>query len=351
MNAFKSTVRFQGPGGIDVTKHTFRCAAVVTITLSGSSLSATLTSGGDGYLHGTGAAYVPGYTWSGGTLAGGGTPTSGDYPTVTLTVDTTASDNQFGQVTGVSLAGGAAAWDTAPTLTIDSPETGTMPTVPCYTDPPAGTWTVTVSHACFVDQVLSATVVQCISQTLTPAMKLVFTTIHYSDNYGYVDIPIVDSSLCVQYGTYIYTSDYVVKSVACPYYMFPVCLGHQTDTVQVNVAVALFIDDAGNLGGWVARWAPLATFWPSCAAGNAWPPGTVPGVAVDDSNLGLSGTDADATSCVISGPRPHLDTGFLPNSTGTFGFGMTCAVPTSGPFAVNGEPGPETSVYATVSLS
>ena len=257
-------MRFQGPGGIDKTLYSnYLDPATASITLSSGTIGATIGRAGNGYYHTGGFPYVPGYTWSGGTVTGGGAPAN--YPAVTLVVGSGAN---WGRILSISLSGYLTGWETAPTLTIDDPEQRVYQTTICYPDPPAGDWTVTLSHPCYTaTRTATTTVVQCHSQTLVPLiLPLPFTSISISDDKGSVDpaltglflqdgcVPltgfggIVFTAIalggCRAAGKYSYASTDMADNIACPYYTTQL-VAHQSNDVQVGYSVVYHAFDDG----------------------------------------------------------------------------------------------------------
>lgn len=51
----------------------------------------------------------------------------------------------------------------------------------CYANPPAGSWTITVSHPCGTTTSVVRTVAACVSQSFSVNMPFRFTTVSYSD--------------------------------------------------------------------------------------------------------------------------------------------------------------------------
>ncbi len=151
----------------------------------------------------------------------------------------------------------------------------------CYADPPAGVWTITVSRTCYKTQVFPVTVEQCKSQTISVTMQSLFTTLHYSDDFGSLDFPLTGPDggcLCIFHGHYIYNSDHVIRRVDCGYGHF-ICLLDQSFTVQATIDIYLIAGADGFYINWQRR-IPTAQGRESCDPSSA-------------TGYGAIGTDGD----------------------------------------------------------
>lgn len=148
----------------------------------------------------------------------------------------------------------------------------------CYADPPAGSWTVTVSRACFASQTLTPTVTECHNQTIAVSMAYPWSSLSYSDEYGSGTLSVFT---CNRYtGSYTYVSTEALNNVDC--YGSPRLLSRQGGSVTVDISVQVFPSCSGGTPGLrmlirrTVRALPAAA---SCAGGPLYCAPLVDGVA------------------------------------------------------------------------
>lgn len=189
-----------------------------------------------------------------------------------------------------------------------------------YAQAPAGTWTITVSHPSCRTQTATATVTANTTTTTTVRLSLRFSTVHYSDDYGSVDLAIPDSILCNADSIYKYTSSHAAVPTACG--TTTLWLRDHSATVAVKIRLAAMSINDCNLGIQLARYVAFDSFPVDCD-------GNTPGWALiaDPTNIQPSQVatvivtldpGASGWSGAIPSGYPDIDVEFSVMATVTF---------------------------------